>query len=253
MINYTKFGDGLERVMVVHGWKTDHRCWDAMLSSLDPHAFTYVFVDQRGYGKSIDMEGPYTVPQVAKDMLALADSLDWLKFHVIGHSMGGKVIQRIMADEPGRIMSAIAVTPCPAAPIPFDDETWDLFAHADEKMQNRTNIFRYSTANRLTDTWYQAITEQSIKSSNAKAFAAYLDSWVNYDLIEDIMGNPVPIKVIVGEHDPDLTVDVMQATYGQWLQNTEIVELANCGHYPMLETPLRLAAEWEEFLKAQSL
>lgn len=250
MIGYTKFGEGSEHVMVVHGWKTDQRCWDTMLSSLNPEKFTYVFVDQRGYGKSIDMEGPYTVPQVAEDMRVLADSLEWQRFHIIGHSMGGKVIQRIMADEPARIKSAIAVTPCPAAQIPFDDESWELFANAYGRMQNRENIFRYSTGDRLTDRWYQAITEQSIESSDSKAFAEYLDSWVNYDLVEDIMGNQVPVKVMVGENDPSLTLEIMKDTYGQWLPNAEIVELTNCGHYPMLEIPLRLAAEWEEFLEA---
>lgn len=158
MIGYTKFGDGAEHVMVVHSWKTDHTCYDSRLGSLNPDTFTYVFVDQRGYGKSINLEGPYDVPQVAKDMLALADSLGWQTFHVIGHSMGGKVIQRIMANEPSRIKNAIGVTPCPAAQIPFDDESWNLFVNAYEKMQNRKAIFRFSTGNRLTDRWYQAIT-----------------------------------------------------------------------------------------------
>lgn len=59
------------------------------------------------------------------------------------------------------------------------------------------------------------------------------------------MSNTVPIKVIVGENDPSLTLDVMKATYG--LLNAEIVELSNCGHYPMFETPLRLTAGWEKF------
>lgn len=251
MIGYEMLGNGSEHVMVVHGWKTDSRCFDGMLGSLNPDKFTYVFVDQRGYGKSIDMAGPYNVPQVAKDMVELADSLGWEKFHIIGHSMGGKVVQRIMADESSRIKSAIAVTPTPAAKIPFDEETWDLFSNAYQNKQNRMNIFRFSTGNRLTDSWYQGVTEQSIESSNPEAFAEYLNSWVNYELIEDIMGNTIPIKVIVGEYDPHLTMDVMRATYGEWLPNVEFVQLANCGHYPMFETPLRLAAEWENFLELQ--
>jgi len=84
--------------------------------------------------------------------------------------------------------------------------------------------------------------------SKPEAFREYLDSWVHYDLIEAIKGNTIPIKVIVGEHDPDLNMDVMQGTYGEWLPNAQIMELPNCGHYPMLETPLSLAAECENFL-----
>lgn len=251
MIGYTQYGEGSEHVMVVHGWKTDHRCFEGMIESLNKEKFTYIFVDQRGYGKSIDMEGPYSVPQVAKDMVELADFLGWKKFHIIGHSMGGKVVQRIMADETSRIKSAIAVTPAPAAKVPFDDEGWELFSNASHNKQNRMNIFRFSTGNRLTDSWYQWVTERSIESSNPAAFAEYLSSWVNYDLVDDIMGNTIPIKVIVGENDPHLNLEAMKATYGQWLANADIVELANCGHYPMFEIPLRLAAEWEIFLESQ--
>jgi pimeloyl-ACP methyl ester carboxylesterase len=181
-------------------------------------------------------------------MVALADHLGWEKYHIIGHSMGGKVIQRLMADFPDRIKSAVAVAPCPACALPFDEPTWNLFAGADASVDQRMQIFRLSTGNRLTDTWYETITAKSVKMSKPAAFREYLDSWVNYDMVEDIRGNATPIKVIVGEHDPDLRFELMQNTYGQWLPHAKITKLLNCGHYPMLETPLSLAAECEAFL-----
>ena len=249
MLKYKQIGSGEEKVMVVHGWKTDHTCFYPMESALDQTTFTYVFVDQRGYGNSKDLGGPYTVPQVAKDMVDLSDHLGWKRYHIVGHSMGGKVIQRIMADHPDRIKSAIGITPCPAGKIPFDDEGWSLFSGADTDKEKRLQIFRMSTGGRLTETWYHSVNAQSIKASKPEAFRSYLDSWVNYDLVEDIMGCKIPIKVIAGEHDPDLTYEVMKATYGEWLPNSEVVKLSNCGHYPMFETPLSLAAECESFLK----
>ncbi len=105
-----------------------------------------------------------------------------------------------------------------------------------------------ATGDRLTDTWYENVNVQSIEASRPEAFRSYLDSWVNYDLVEDIMGCKIPIRVIVGEYDADFTDDVMQATYGEWFTKSKIVKLSNCGHYPMFETPLSLAAEWESFL-----
>ncbi len=70
MIGYTQVGNGEEKVLMVHGWKTDHTCFDGMASSLNKSAYTYIQVDQRGYGKSMDMDGPYNVEQVAEDMAA---------------------------------------------------------------------------------------------------------------------------------------------------------------------------------------
>ncbi|MFV0437222.1 MAG: alpha/beta fold hydrolase [Desulfopila sp.] len=249
MLSFRHVGKGDLQVMVVHGWKTDHRCYEGLFPSLDGDIATYVFVDQRGYGKSMELAGPYTVMQVAADMLELADHLGWRTFHVIGHSMGGKVIQRLMADYPGRISSAIGITPCPAAKIPFDAAGWDLFAAAAVSQKKREEIFRLSTADRYTDSWYHYITGESVAMSRPEAFRAYLDSWVNDDLVSAIAGCTTPIKVIVGRNDPDLNEEVIRQTYGVWLPNCEIVVLEKCGHYPMLECPLELAAEIENFLQ----
>jgi len=248
MLGYTKIGYGNEPVVVVHGWKTDHTCYESLYASLNKDKYTYVFVDQRGYGKSINLPGPYSVPQVAEDIVALAELLGFGKFHIVGHSMGGKVIQKIMVDYPERIKSAVGITPCPAVKIPFDPEPWEMFSNSDKNLQNRLEIFRYSTGNRLTTSWYQWINALSSVKSRTEAYRDYLDSWVSYDIADKVEGCSTPIKVIVGEHDPDLNYDVMINTYGSWFTNSEIVVLKNCGHYPMFETPLSLAAEIEKFL-----
>jgi 3-oxoadipate enol-lactonase len=108
-LGYVQHGTGPERVLVMHDWLGDHTNYDSVMPYLDGAAFTYVFVDLRGYGKSIHMRGDYTVQEIAADCLKLADRLGWHRFHLIGHSMTGMATQRIAADAPDRIKSAIAV------------------------------------------------------------------------------------------------------------------------------------------------
>ena len=252
MLNYITLGNGDEKVMVIHGWMMDHSCFDALHPALDQNTFTYRFVDQQGYGLSKNQDGPYTIIQIAEDITILADKLKWDKFHIIGHSMGGKVISRLMADIPHRIKSAIGITPCPPAKIPFDDQSWALFTKAATDPVSRQEIFRMDTVGRLTPTWYETITAQSMQVARSKAASDYLDSWVNYEFIKDVKGCSVPLKIMPAEHDPFLTPEVMHNTYGQWFKNIEIVTLANCGHYPMYEIPLILAAECEGFIKQYS-
>lgn len=249
MLKYNALGNGQEKVIFLHGWKTDHTCYDGIHPALDKENFTYVFVDQRGYGHSKNQKGPYNIVQIAADLVELADELKWSSFHLVAHSMGGKVISRLIADVPDRIKSAVGITPCPPVKIPFDDEGWALFSKAAEDRSSRQEIFRISTGNRLTSTWYDMITDKSMQDSTPQAFADYLDAWVNYECAEDIQGCTVPVKIIAGEHDPHLTYDLMKDTFGNWLTSAEIIQLSNCGHYPMLETPLSLAAECESFLK----
>lgn len=248
-IGYKVIGNGEEKVFVTHGWKIDHTCFESMFPALDQQNFTYIFIDQRGYGLSREMGGPYTVNQVAEDIVSLSNSLKCEKFHIIGHSMGGKVIQRIMANEPDRVKSAVGITPIPAVPIPFNDTEWELFSTAHNDRQKRLQIFRLSTGNRYTDAWYDYVADRSMESCTNLAFSEYLNSWVNDDLVEDVIGIQTPILILVGAHDPHMTKDLMINTYGKWMKNVHVEEILDSGHYPMLETPLLLSAKCQEFIK----
>ena len=64
----------------------------------------------------------------------------------------------------------------------------------------------------------------------------------------EIEGSQVPVKVIVGEHDPALGEPTMQATFARWYPHCEIEVFANAGHYAMEETPVVLATAIEKFL-----
>ena len=59
----------------------------------------------------------------------------------------------------------------------------------------------------------------------------------------------LPVKVIVGEHDPALNTTVMQATFLASYPDCELEVMANAGHYPIHETPIALATSIENFLR----
>lgn len=250
MLNYVSLGGGEEKVIFIHGWMMDHTCFEALHPALDPNECTYIFIDQRGYGLSRDQGGPYTIVQIAEDVMVLADHLLWDRFHIVGHSMAGKVISRLMADIPDRIKSAVGITPCPPVKIPLDDQAMALFSNSKTDLASRQEIFRFDTGNRLTGTWYETIAELSMRASTSEAYAAYLDSWANYEFFEDVQGCTIPLKIMPGEHDPHLPYETMKDTFGQWFSNVEISKLSSCGHYPMYEIPLCLAAECEKFIKS---
>jgi pimeloyl-ACP methyl ester carboxylesterase len=182
-------------------------------------------------------------------VIALADEIGLKEFSLIGHSMGGKAIQRVLADAPKRVRKLIAVTPVPAAAVPFDDAGWGLFDGAANSVENRKAILNFSTGNRLSDTWLTHMANYSLHTSTVEAFAGYLRAWAKEEFVADVQGHDHPIKVVVGEHDPSLTADLMQATYMAWYKNAELEVMSNAGHYPMDETPVALATSFEMFLK----
>ena len=90
-IGHTLVGKGKEGVVVLHGWFGDYAVFEPTFNALDLDAFTYAFMDYRGYGKSKAMTGDYSMKEIAADALGLVNELGWDQFHLIGHSMGGKV------------------------------------------------------------------------------------------------------------------------------------------------------------------
>lgn len=243
-------GEGPIRVLVLHGWFGSAAAWGPFADLVDTSRFTYAFMDYRGYGARVEERGTFSMDEIAQDALATADALGWERFDVLGHSMGGKASLRVLAVAPRRVRRLVAVTPVPASGVPFDAATWELFSSAAANRGARHGIISHSTGARLSEHWVSNMVQHSLDHSAPEAFAAYLQAWAKGDFSTQIAGAQVPIKVIVGEHDPSLTADVMRATYLKWLPNAALEIMRNAGHYPMNETPVALATSVENFLAA---
>ncbi|QGK69345.1 alpha/beta fold hydrolase [Allosaccharopolyspora coralli] len=246
---YERHGDGPHTVLVLHGWFGAASTWGALRPHLDGEEFSYVFANYRGYGGRQDVAGEYSIAESARDVLAVADELGVGSFSVVGHSMGGSVMQRVFADAPDRVRSLVGISPVPASGVPFDDETWGLFSGAADDPAHRRAIVDFTTGNRLTGVWLDAMVSQSARNSTPEAVAGHLRAWAKTDFHTEIADSEVPIKVIVGEHDPALGEDTIRATFGQWYPKLELEVMANAGHYAPDETPVALATSIESFLR----
>lgn len=242
------FGHGARKVIVLHGWFADHSVFEPMFGALDGDAFTYAFVDYRGYGASRHLTGEYTIDEIAGDALALADHLAWPRFHLVGHSMGGMVSQRVTVREPSRVISSVALTPVPAMGGPRDAESLQLFAGATDDDALRRGILDFSTGQRLGAAWLSWMVRRSHETTSRGAFDGYRRAFTLGDFSAEADGLVNPILVAVGEHDQALTADVMRHTYLEINRNAELVTIANSGHYPMCEAPVWTAWLVQDFL-----
>jgi pimeloyl-ACP methyl ester carboxylesterase len=248
-VGYETMGQGPHKVLMLHGWFGDHTTFRPLRNALSLDDFTYASVAYRGYGLSRHLAGNYSMQEISADVRGLADRLGWAEFSLVGHSMGGMAIQRILADAPQRVRKLVAVTPVPASGVPFDPDGWALFEGAAASLDNRRAIIDFSTGHRLSKAWIEHVARYSDETSDRTAFAAYLHAWAKTDFHRDIEGNTTPVKVIVGAHDAALTAEAMKATYLAFYPNAELEVMANAGHYPMDETPVALATAIEGFLR----
>ncbi|VVE62807.1 alpha/beta hydrolase [Pandoraea anapnoica] len=255
LLGHARYGDGPAPVLVMHDWLGDHTSFDAAMPWLDGRAFTYVFVDLRGYGLSIDLTGDYTVNEIAADCLRLADHLGWQRFHVIGHSMTGMVTQRLAVDAPSRIASAVAVCPVSATGNRLNPEALAFFSSTTNDDAALRRLLKFVSGG-LSDVWVDRKVRQNRTTVSPACRARYLDMLVTTDFAAEVQGaegTETPFLVIVGDKDPGLDAAAMAQTFLAWHPNAMLEVMPNCGHYPMQACPPYFATVIEDFLTQNGL
>lgn len=241
-------GNGKTCILALHDWFGTGDSWAQTVQWLDPAKYTVALPDYRGYGSRMAETGSYTVDEIATDMLQVADELGWESFDVVGHSMGGKVAQKILALASTRVRKLVAVTPVPAGALPLDADTLAFFRSARTEAGSRNAVLRNGTSNRHSDFVYDAMTANSMSRSTPEAFAGYFESWALDDFSSSVAGKENDILIVVGEFDAVLTADVMRQAVLPLYPNATLLELKACGHYPIFEVPVTLASEIDRFL-----
>lgn len=247
-IPHRTVGHGPTTVFLLHGWFGSADGWGSFPDYLDPEVATWVFTDNRGYGARMDETGEFTLDEVADDVLALADELGAQTFSLVGHSMGGAEVLRVLAKAPDRVERLVAITPVGAQPVPLDEAGRDLFFGAPDDRAKRYGIIDFTTGNRLTPRFVDAIADWSLAHSTVEGFRGAVVAWTNPDFLAEVEGKELPILVIPGEHDPALGEATVKQTWAPYFPGCTIDVMPNAGHYPMFETPVALATKINAFL-----
>lgn len=260
VLGHDLLGVGSQHVLVLHSWMGNARSFDLMKPYLDTDKFTFAFADLRGYGRSRAVLGNYTLGEAAEDALVLANNLGWDRFHVVGHSMSGMVMQRMLLDDAcrsrRRIASAVGVTPVTASGFPADEETrlflWNLVHDETLTMQGISLL----TSQRLPAAWVRALARDNIATSDPDAMRGYYRMWIEGDFSDEVahFRPDTPLRVIGGRQDlPGFAEAHYRATLATWFPNIDLQFISDAGHFPMYETPPLLAAMIEAHLSAHAV
>ena len=98
-------------VVFVHGNLSSATYWEETMLAL-PAKYRGIAADNRGYGDAdITKKNDATrgMGDLSDDLVALFDHLNLDKVHVVGHSLGGSVLWRLMMDYPNRLLSVTLV------------------------------------------------------------------------------------------------------------------------------------------------
>lgn len=248
LLGHRLYGRGPERVIVFNDWMSDCTSWEPVLPYLDVDRFTYAFTDVRGYGRSIELTGQYDEQEAAADTLELVDHLGWRRFHLVGFSMTGMVVERLAIDVPERIKSVVAVCAVSAAGFEMADGLRGqcLDSITDDKRFHE--LLDVALGSRLSPQW-KAFKFRSARATRApEAARGYLEMFTRHDFSAEAGLIAVPFLVICGRYDlPPERIDAQRKTFSQWHENIEFVEIET-GHYPMQEMPVMLQTLMDGFM-----
>ena len=130
-----------EPLFLIAGQGSDHLAWDAVRSHFERHQFV-ILCDHRGTGRSdTPTHPPYSIRGFADDCIAILDHLGIERAHIYGHSMGGRIAQRLAIDHQARVgaVTLASTTPGNRHGFPRSAEV-DLAMHSLHDPEARTDF-----------------------------------------------------------------------------------------------------------------
>ncbi len=146
-VYYERRGEG-PRVMFVNGSGATLAGSGPMLQTFT--GFDLLAHDQRGLGRTSIPDGPYTMADYAADAAALAESVGWSTYRVVGVSFGGMVAQELAVTFPDRIERLALVCTSPGGP---DRASYPLHELATKPADERAAIGLRILDTRFTPEW----------------------------------------------------------------------------------------------------
>lgn len=249
-IHYSLEGlPGKPALILSNSLGADLSMWDSQMPEF-LQSFRILRSDTRGHGKSSVSPGPYSIEQLAKDVLALADSLQLDRFHFCGLSMGGQIGMWLAAHAPQRLNKVIL---CSTAAKIGTPEMWNarIATVLKEGMKNvaPAAIERWFTAGfRAKNPSAIASIQKPLESTSPEGYAACSAAVRDFDSREQLNKIHTPTLIISGTHDP-ATTPADGHFLADHIAGARYVEL-NGAHLSNIEDAARFTREVLSFLNS---
>jgi 3-oxoadipate enol-lactonase len=206
--------------------------------------------DTRGHGQSSSTLGPYSIEQLAKDVIALLDALDLDRVHFCGLSMGGMIGMWLGVNAPERLRKlALCNTGAKIGTL----DAWNTRIEVVRKNGMK------SIASAVVERWFTPAfrqkspaiisnTHKMIEEANADGYAACCAAIRDCDYREQVSAIRTPTLVISGAHDP-ATPPADGRFLAQQIPGGRYVEL-NAAHLSNIEDHDRFNKELAAFLNS---
>ena len=224
-------------LVLVHGFLGSSIMWQPQIEDLKKY-YRIITPDLPGFGKSKKIKPHNNINSMAKTILNCLKEKKIEKFYLLGHSMGGMIVQEMVKLAGKKIIKLICYGTGPVGSIPGRFETID---ESREKLKkNGLEI----TTQRIAKTWF-------VEEDKAKYFYLCIEAGKNTTIdaadnaliamktwsgLENLKNIKNFTMIIWGDQDKAYNFDQVD-TLNRNITNSDINIFKGCSHNVHLEMP----------------
>ncbi len=227
-------GKGMPLVLI-HGFLGSSKMWEPQIDFFKNY-FRVITPDIPGFGKSTKAKSYKSIQSIAQLLLDCLNEKKIDMFYLLGHSMGGMIVQEMAKINGSKILKLICYSTGAIGEMPGRFETIE---------QSRENLKKKgleSMAKNIAKTWF-------VKGENAKYFNACIESgkrstleavdntliafqkWNGIDNLKNIKNETL---IVWGDQDKSYNLNQIQILKNN-IKNSKLVIFKGCAHNVHLE------------------
>jgi pimeloyl-ACP methyl ester carboxylesterase len=241
-------GSGVPLVLV-HGFLGSSDMWIPQIKFFKDN-FRVIAPALPGFGNSSKINSCDSIDCMAKAILNFLAKKNIKQFNLLGHSMGGMIVQEIAKIAGDKILKLICYGTGPRGDIPGRFETIDQ-----SRKKLKINGLK-NTAYRIAKTWfieeekakYFYLCEQAGKQTSLSAADNGLVAMKNWDGVKNLQNIKNETLIIWGDQDKAYNFNQVE-TLNDNIPNSDLKIIKGSSHNIHLEKPDKFNIIVEEFLK----
>ena len=238
-------------LVLVHGFLGSSDMWSPQIKFFKDD-FRVIVPALPGFGKSSTINSCDSIECMAKAILNLLEKKEIKNFNLLGHSMGGMIVQEIAKIAGEKILKLICYGTGPRGNIPGRFETID---QSREKL--RINGLK-DTAYRIAKTWfieeekakYFYLCEEAGKQTSIETADNGLVAMKNWSGIKNLKNIKNKTLIVWGDQDKAYNFNQIEALSNN-IPDSDLKVIKDCSHNVHLEKPDEFNRIIREFLKKE--
>ena len=238
----------MKTLVFVHGYLGGGAQWAAQKIAFGDQ-FQVIALNLPGFGANHQSTAPETIKGFAINVFRQLDELGVHRMHLVGHSMGGMIVQEMVALKPERIEKLVLYGTGPVGIMPGRFET------IDESRRAVSEQGVESTGRRIAATWfmqgesgqdYDVCADLAVEATEQAALAGLtaMESWSGVETLPGIKSSTL---VLWGDGDRAYLWPQPEQLWNS-IKGAQLAVIPGCSHAVHLEKPHLFNATLKDFL-----